>query len=153
MIIAAFYIVGVVTSLQIQGWSSPSVVMFCLVFDGKFRLPIGRHSSCSISPLHWLGEHVKNAYQNLPTEGMTQTVDLSSRKITHRVRGRPCLYLSFMSERSCTRMTLSRWLTGSKMSLMPSLVRLMTRSTESGSLSLHREKQNQGIAAKKRNTG
>ena len=47
------------------------------------------------------------------------------------------LYFSLRSERSCTRMTLSRWLTGSKMSLMPSLVKLMTRSTESGSLSLH----------------
>ena len=66
---------------------------------------------------------------------------ISSGKITHLACVRPSLYLSFMRERSCTRMTFSRWLTGSKMSLMPSLVRLMTRSTESGSLSLHGKKK------------
>ena len=48
------------------------------------------------------------------------------------------LYLSLRRVKSCTSMVFSLWLMGSKISFMPSLVKLMTRLTPKGSLSLYR---------------
>ena len=43
--------VGKISSQNLVLWGVPSFAMFCLVFSQKFRLPVGLHSSCSISPM------------------------------------------------------------------------------------------------------
>ena len=52
-------------------WGICSVVVFCLVFFGQFRLPIGLHNSCSISPT----VSVKNTLHNIMTEQKIQIVE------------------------------------------------------------------------------
>ena len=53
-------------------WGIRSVMVLCFVFLQKFQLPIGLHSSCSISPTPV--EHVKKALQNITTERTPKSV-------------------------------------------------------------------------------